>query len=177
MILVGFIFFIIIFGISLIFLVIYYITKNKIFKRLFIGYWLFFILSYLILLVVGFINSPTTVDKEDIFGKYEIDKDMFKGNDANWQFQHFSFEINKNEEFVFFEYYDSGKIKSKHKGNVEFIEGYASPHLKLDHVEPKHQIVENEPLLVRNKWEFYYVFKSKKFGNVFFKKKKEGFFR
>ena len=102
MILVGFIFFIIIFGISLIFLVIYYITKNKIFKRSFIGYWLFFILSYLILLVVGFINSPTTVDKEDIFGKYEIDKDMFKGNDANWQFQHFSFEINKNEEFIFY---------------------------------------------------------------------------
>ena len=174
MMLIWFIFFIIIFGISLIFLIIYDRTKNKIFKRIFIGYWLFFILSYLILFVVGSINSPMTVDRDDIYGKYEIDKDMFKGNNANWQFQHFNFEIEDNDEFIFFEYYDNGKIKSQHKGNIEFIEGYASPHLKIQNVKPGHQIIENEPSLIRKKWNFYYVFKSKKFGNVFFKKKKGG---
>ena len=173
MMLIWFMFFLVIFGISLIFLLLYDRTKNKIFKKLFIGYWLFFSLSYLTLFVVSFINSSTTVDKEDIYGKYEIDKDMFKGNDADWQFRHFSFEINKDEEFVFFEYYDNQKIKSKHKGGVEFVEGYASPHLKITHIEPEHQVVESEPLFVRTKWDFYYVFKSKKFGNVFFKKKKE----
>lgn len=176
MMLIGFIFFLIIFGISLIFLLLYERTKNRIFKRLFIGYWLFFILSYLSLFVIGFINSPTTVDKEDIYGRYEIDKDMFKGNNADWQFRHFSFIINENEEFIFFEYYDNGAIKSRHKGDIEFIESYASPHLKLSGIEPEHQIVENEPFLVRKKLSFNYVFKSKKFGNVFFKKKEEGIF-
>lgn len=171
MMLIQFIFFIIICGVSLILLLLYYGTKNKVFKKLFIGYWLFFILSFVSLLLVGFINSPTTVDKEDIYGIYEVDKDMFRGKNADWQFQHFSFEIKESGTFYFYEYYDNGKISSKHTGNVEFIEGYASPHLRLSNVKPEHQIVDNEPLLVRNKWNFNYVFKSKKFGNVFFKKK------
>lgn len=123
------------------------------------------------LLFAGFLNSPTNVGKDDLYGEYVVDKNMFKGKNADWQFEHFSFEIKENDEFIFFEYYDNGIIKSKHTGIVEFIDGYASPHLRLTQVDPEHQIIDPEPLLVRNNWNFYYVFKSKKFGNVFFKKK------
>ena len=89
----------------------------------------------------------------------------------------FDFEITSNDEFIFFEYFDSGKIKSVHKGKVNYIEEYASPHLKITNLNPEHQIVDKEPLLVRGNWSFYYVFKSKKFGNMFFKKKKLVFYK
>lgn len=171
MIVVAFILFILLFCISSIFIIIYFVTKRKIFIKLFVGYWLTLVLLFLSLLIVGLVNSPTSVDKDDLYGEYVIDKNMFKGKNADWQSEHFSFEIKENDEFVFFEYYDNGIVKSKHTGNVEFVEGYASPHLRLSQVNPEHQIFDSEPLLVRNNWNFYYVFKSKKFGNVFFKKK------
>lgn len=102
---------------------------------------------------------------------------MFKGKNADWQYEYFDFEITSNDEFIFFEYFDSGKIKSVHKGKVNYIEGYASPHLKITNLNPEHQIVDKEPLLVRGNWSFYYVFKSKIFGNMFFKKKKLVFYK
>lgn len=134
------------------------------------------VLLFFVLIIIGYVNSPTNVDQSDIVGKYVIDREMFNGKNANWQHQHFSFEITDKDEFVFFEYYDNGKIKSVHKANVEYVRGFASPHLKINNLLPNHQVVEKEPILVRNKWDFYYVLKSQKFGNIFFTKKKKRIF-
>ena len=155
----------------------YFLTKKKIFIKLFFGFWsiIFFLIGTIFL--VDFVNSKTKVSKKDIIGKYYVDKNMFKGKNADWQYEHFDFEITSYDEFILFEYFDSGKIKSVHKGKVNYIEGYASPHLKITNLNPEHQIVDKEPLLVRGNWSFYYVFKSKKFGNMFFKKKKLVFYK
>lgn len=42
-----------------------------------------------------------TLEKEDICGKYVIDKSYFEGKNADWQFEHFSFEITKEHDFFF----------------------------------------------------------------------------
>lgn len=162
-------------GVTLILPLIYFLTKKKIWLKLFFGFWGFVATLFCVLFVIGFINSPTKVGKKDIYGTYIIDKSMFKGKNADWQYQHFSFEITKNDDFIFYEYYNN-KTKSVHKGKVDFVEGYTSPHIRIVNLKPDHQVVEKEPLLVRNKWNFYYVFKSEKFGNMFFIKRKEGIF-
>ncbi len=163
-------------GVTLILPLTYFFTKKKIFLKLFFGFWGFVILLFCILSIIGFINSKTEVDKKDIYGTYVIDKEMFKGKNADWQYEHFSFEITKNNDFIFYEY-NNNRVKSVHKGKVDFVEGYTSPHIRIVDLKPDHQVVEKEPLLVRNKWNFYYVFKSKKFGNMFFIKKKRGIFK
>ena len=71
----------------------------------------------------------------------------------------------------------NGNIKSVHKGEVQFVDSYVSPHLRILNLRPNHQVLESEPLLVREKWGFYYVFKSQKFGNMFFTKKDTNIFR
>ena len=176
MYLISFFILIFIIGITLIFPLIYYFTKKKIFLYLFSGFWSFVIFLVLILFVIEFYNSKSTVDKDDLYGAYMIDKEMFKGNNANWQYEHFSFVITENYEFIFYEYYDNGNIKSVHKGKLEFVD-YKSPHIRILNLQPNHQVVESEPLLVREKWGFYYVFKSQKFGNMFFTKMDKGIFR
>lgn len=67
-------------------------------------------------------------------------------------------------------------MKSVHKGTVEFVEFYATPRIRIINLQPEHQVVEIEPTLIRNSSNFHYVFNSKKFGNMFFIKKKESFF-
>lgn len=177
MYLISFIILIFIIGITLIFPLIYYFTKKKIFINVFYGFWISVIFLFLILVMGDFINRKATIKKDNLYGIYVIDKEMFKGKNANWQYQHFSFLITKNDEFIFYEYSDNGSIKSVHKGKVEFVDFYVSPHLRILNLQPNHQVVESEPLLVRKKWGFYYVFKSKKFGNMFFIKQDQGIFR
>jgi len=53
--------------------------------------------------------------------------------------------------------------------NAELI---FQPLLRIHRSAEMHHIIEEEPTLYRNVWSFYYVFKSQKFGNVFFKKGK-----
>lgn len=150
--------------------------RSKVFFKLFAGFWIFLFFCYLLSAIIGCIYDKKTVDRGDLYGKYVIYKEMFKGKNSDWQYKHFSFEITEDDEFVFYEYFDNGKVKSSHRGDVEFVDSYRSPHLRILNLKPAHQIVEEEPLLVRNTWEFYYVFKSKQFGNVFFIKKEESFF-
>lgn len=163
-------------GITLIFPVLYYFRKKKMYLYSFFTFWSFVVLLFLILSVAEFINSKATVVKDDLYGNYVIDKEMFKGKNATWQYQHFSFLITKDDVFIFYKYSDSGKIKSVYKREVEFV-NYASPHLRILNVKPNNQVIESEPLLVRKKWGFFYVFKSHKFGNMFFTKEEKGIFR
>lgn len=144
--------------------------------QIFFSFWGFAVVFILILMMMGFINGKTKLSKNDVYGTYVIDKTMFAGKNAEWQYNHFSFTINKDDVFTFYEYGDNGKIKGIQKGEIEFVNGYESPHIRIVNLNPDHQVIEKEPLLVRGNWNFYYVFKSKNFGNMFFIKEKRGFF-
>lgn len=109
----------------------------------------------------------TNVDKEKIIGKYAVDERFYPGSNADWQKKHYRFEVRPNDTFVFFERLADGSEK-EYTGRIKWanerVEKWSismdSPH----HVVPKH------PVLFREQFGFYYVFKTKKFGNMFFRK-------
>lgn len=158
-------------GVTLILPLAYYLVKKKkVLLKIFFGVWGFVAILFCVLFVIGFINSKTEVNKKDIYGTYIIDRDFFKGNNADWQYNHYRFEITKNDELYFY-MTDGQKVLKIYKREVKFIEGYASTHLKIINENPKF-ILESEPTLYRNSWDFYFVFKTKPYANMFFKKGK-----
>lgn len=127
----------------------------------------------LLVVVVGFVQVFTTkmkVTKGDIYGKYVIDKSKFPGEQAEWQYDNFKFEITKDNVFYFTYKNSSGEYETE-VVPVEFLEHYYSDRLVIDKDSTRHHIIVDNPTLYRDVWTFYYVFESDKFGNVFFKKK------
>ena len=92
-----------------------------------------------------------------------------KRKQADWQYNHFRFEITKEDELLFY-ITDNEKIIKTYKEEVRFKSDYSSPHILLKSDSSLHHIIEEPPTLYRHVWSFYYVFESPKFGNVFFKK-------
>ncbi|KAF2507986.1 hypothetical protein EYY60_18755 [Flavobacterium zhairuonense] len=131
----------------------------------------FLIISVVIFLVARRINKKTEVDKNDVYGEYVIDTTHFYGKQAKWQYNHFRFEIKRNNKVVF-QLTEQNKIVKSYAGSVEFLEGYIRPRIIFHFKDPVHHIVKENPTLYRDMWSFYYVFNSSKFGNVFFKKGK-----
>jgi len=46
-------------------------------------------------------TAKKTVTKKDIYGSYTIDRSKFAGQQADWQYNHFRFEITKDQQFFF----------------------------------------------------------------------------
>lgn len=154
--------------ITLILLSIYHSTKKKIFIKLSIGIWIVVGLFAILIIVSNFLYSKRKVDREDFYGTYIVNRDFFKGKNADWQYNHYRFEITKDDELKLY-VTDNSKILKIYKRKIEFIEGIASPHLKIINENPNF-ILESEPTLYRNSWDFYLVFKTMPYSNMFFKK-------
>lgn len=144
------------------------LTKNKIFKISAYGIWILIGLFFITVFFVNLLNSKTNVSKQDFYGSYIIDRNFFKGKNADWQYNHYRFEITKDDELKLY-VTNNGKILKIYKRKIEFIEGIASPHLKIINENPNF-ILESEPTLYRNSWDFYLVFNTKSYSNMFFKK-------
>ena len=145
------------------------LSKNRIFVVTISLAWLIIMGLVLFVFIVRFFTEPKKLKKEDIYGEYVIDRDKYPGFQADWQYNNYRFEITKNNKFVFYET-DKEIVKRIYKGNISFTESYVAPRIKLQVDSPRNHIIENEPTLYRRAFSFYYVFKSPKFGNVFFKK-------
>jgi len=156
--------------ITLVLLSIYHLTKNKLFMKFSVGMWILIGFFFIIGIFINFLKSKTNVSKEDFYGTYIVDRNFFKGKDADWQYNHYRFEITKNDELNLY-VTNKNKVLKIYKRKIEFIEGNASPHLKIINENPKF-ILEPEPALYRNSWDFYLVFKTKLYSNMFFKKGK-----
>ncbi len=158
---------------TLITAIIGYYSKQKIWKSLLKYTWLilfgFLFGIFCFGSVIEFFRNKKNVDKSDIYGEYVIDKSKYSGIQSDWQYDHFRFEITKNNEIIFYET-DKERILNIYKGKIGFLEAYKKPRLVLYFEGLKHHIMEEKPTLIREVWGFYYVFHSPKFGNVFFKK-------
>ena len=62
--------------------------------------------------------------KGRIYGKYEIDRDFYSGENADWQHQIYSFDITNNDEFIFSEKLSDGR-KRKVFGKIEWYRNSA----------------------------------------------------
>ena len=167
----GLFFIIILIPLTGIMLLVWLITKNNAFGKL-VGFIWLGILGLIILVMLGhFFTDKKKLTQDDIYGEYIIDRGKFRGTQADWQYNHFRFEITKKNEFLFY-LKDKEKVTKMYRGNVKFLEAYKGPRIVLSVDTPRHHIIEDMPTLYRSVWSFYYVFHSPKFGNVFFTKGK-----
>ena len=116
-----------------------------------------------------FINTPKRVEESDLYGEYVIDKNKFGGKQAEWQYEHYKFEIKSNRTLIFSQLQNNGKFKTEIV-NVKIYDDGVRSYLNIISTEKNSHIIQESPTLFRKRFCFYYVFKSKKFVNMFFKK-------
>jgi hypothetical protein len=162
----------------LIWIVTYLKSKKHFALYILIAVWTIFILGIGLLWITEPYFKPMILTQNDIYGTYVIDKDKFSGKQADWQYDNFKFTITKNDELIFKTLIHDNKWKSE-TVKVSYSSGYfdldkneyCNRKIRIHSDSLNNHIIRDNPTLYRKSFNnFYYVFKSKKFGNVFFKK-------
>jgi predicted choloylglycine hydrolase len=107
--------------------------------------------------------------RKDYYGQYVVNRNFFKGRQADWQYNTFRFEIRNNDSIYFF-VTDREDILETYRGSVTTTKSCRSERLIINMEQPTHHILSGNPTTYRSTWSFYLVFHSPKFNNVFFKK-------
>lgn len=107
------------------------------------------------------------VPKWRIPGCYHIDRNFYPGLNAEWQYNHFRFEITRNDDFLFYEKLKDGSVK-RTEGRVEYYRRSPPFLFRIEGI-PEHPLVDFYPSHYRGNLKFYFVFESK-FGNMFWRK-------
>ncbi len=61
-----------------------------------VGLALFTLFVFLLISFFDWYNSPITVSKRNLYGNYVIDNEMFKGKNADWQYEHYRLNIKED---------------------------------------------------------------------------------
>jgi hypothetical protein len=147
------------------------ITNNNKYGNLISYLWLGFVGFIALIYTIGSLKADKILSKEDFYGEYVIDRNYFKGKQANWQYNNFRFEIKKNDS-IYFYVTDTGRIKKTYKGIIKTTNpnDYNSARLSIFMEQPTIHILKTNPTIYRSAWNFYLVFLSDKFNNMYFKK-------
>jgi hypothetical protein len=149
--------------------VLWLINPKKIFLKS-IAWILISLLSLMVLLsILNFLTSKKVLSKDDYYGAYVIDKAIIPGKQADWQYDHFRFEI-KNNDSIYFYVTNKNRIQQTYKGVITTVKPYNSERLVLQMPQPTHHILTTNSTIYRSTWGFTLVFDSPKFGNMFFRK-------
>jgi hypothetical protein len=154
-----------------IFLLIWLLTRKKIVGQTLGIIWIGIFGLILLSRLLQWLTAKTELKKKDYYGKYIVNRDYFRGRQTDWQYENFRFEIKENDS-VFFYVTDKEKILKTYRGKIRTTNSYDSERLILHMEQPTHHILASNPTTYRNAWNFYLVFYSPKFNNVFFKKGK-----
>jgi hypothetical protein len=122
-------------------------------------------------IISEFIANQNQLKQSDIYGEYVIDRSKFSGKQADWQYEHYRFEITKDNELLF-HITEKEKICKTYIRRINFMHGCVIPRIHIKSEAPNFHVIEKNPSLYRSGKSFYYVFYSPKYGNVFFKKEK-----
>ena len=159
----------IIFPAIVILFILYIATKKQYFGKAILG----IIVGIAVLIILAFslhiFFSKKELKKHDYYGSYVVDRSYFPGKQANWQYDHYRFEIKENDS-VYFYCTDEQKIKKIYRGRITTVKPTNSERLIFKMNTPVHHIVKENPTTYRGTWDFYLVLHSDKFGNMFFKK-------
>ena len=122
------------------------------------------VVLWLLLLAVGEVFSPVHPTKEDITGKYEIDRNFHPGRQADWQHATYSLEI----------FHDHLVLRDR-RTTTEWkydINWFLSPEYRWTFRDkgPRHHMVSGGPAIIREWSGYYYVFESPLYGEVVFRK-------
>lgn len=159
------------FFVSLIILL-YNIGKNKrIIRVILIGWGIFFGSVFALIAftsIINFFTEKKQLKRSDIYGSYVIDRSILPGKQADWQYNHYRFEITTQDSFKLY-YMEKGHVTKTYKAKVNFLRGYEY-RLTLKADSPGYHLIDPMPTLYRRVFSFYYVFTSPSYHNVFFTK-------
>lgn len=119
------------------------------------------------LFFVSWYLSPVQISKGSIVGCYEVDDRFYSGPNAQWQKKHFRFEVTSKNTFVLYERL-ADQTDKPFVGQVNWAN--QRPERWSVTMKTPHHVVDRHPTLYRQQSGFYYVFRTKKFGNMFFKR-------
>ncbi|WP_298507091.1 hypothetical protein [uncultured Maribacter sp.] len=157
--------------ITIVFLIIWAITKKKAYGKTILYFWGGIFTLYFAMYALHFINSKKVLEKQDFYGQYTIDRNYFAGKQADWQYNNFRFEIQENDSIYF--YVTNGPdIMETYKGKISTLAPYKSARIVIKMEEPNHHILTTNPTIYRESWDFFMVFNSPKFNNMYFRKGK-----
>ncbi len=150
-------------------LVIWLVTRKKIFGKI-VGLICLGIVGLALLSgTVQWLTAKKELKKKDYYGQYIVNRDYFPGKQADWQYENFRFEIKDNDS-IYFYVTNKEKILKTYHGTITTTMPYSSERLILNMEKPIHHIMSSDPTTYRSAWSFYLVFYSPKFNNVYFKK-------
>jgi len=149
--------------------ILWLISPKKIFIKT-IG-WIFIVVFSLIVVsgITRTLTAKKVLSKDDYYGTYVIDRDIIPGKQADWQYDHFRFEIKDNDS-IYFYVTDKDRILQTYKGKIVTVKSYESERLAVHMPLRSHHVLRTNPTIYRSAWGFTLVFNSPKFGNMFFKK-------
>ena len=118
-------------------------------------------------------RAPIQPSRTDLIGVYRVDRNMYPGPQANWQFQHHRILITEQDSLIL-EILNNGKVRKRFARAFEPVPVSGLRHFRWQFTDGTdslyHQIIATEPIMVRSHSSFYYVFPSNRYGNMFFRK-------
>ena len=125
----------------------------------------------IIMSIISTLSKKKVLEKSDFYGEYTIDRNYFSGKQADWQYNNFQFEIKENDS-IYFYVTDGERINETYKGTISTLAPYKSARLVIEMEKPTHHILTSNPTIYREAWDFFMVFKSPRFHNMYFRKGK-----
>ncbi|SMB89895.1 hypothetical protein SAMN00120144_0995 [Hymenobacter roseosalivarius DSM 11622] len=154
---------------TVVLIIIWLLTRRKLFIKSVGFIWAAIFTLIVITSFLKILLSKVTLEKEDFYGQYIIDRSHFPGKQADWQYDNFRFEIKDNDSIYFYVTQKDDVVKV-FKGIISTLKPYSSERLVIDMQQPTHHILTTNPTIYRDTWSFHLVFNSPKFNNVFFTK-------
>ncbi len=124
-------------------------------------------LTVLASLVVWSPRRPMPLTEVDVIGRYCVDPSIYPGAQADWQRQHFWFDVGAGGKFILHEVLDDGS-RRQIQGQLTWHRG--PPDLWTVAPAEPHHVLAQAPLLFRSDKRFFYVMRSPQFGNMFFRR-------
>ncbi|MCU0327698.1 MAG: hypothetical protein MUE53_01800 [Chitinophagales bacterium] len=154
--------------------------KKHIALYVLMGFWGFFLCLIGLIWITEPILKPSILTQKDLIGNYVIDKSKFPGKQADWQYENFKFTITEDDLLIFkSKIYDTiwkiDTVKISYSSGYYDLDKreYCNKKIRIHSDSTNHHIIRDNPTLYRlTLGDFYYVFESEKFGNVFFRKEK-----
>jgi hypothetical protein len=129
--------------------------------------WIGVVLIFVLGAVLDNYRTPIRLTHQQVIGGYRIDTGFFPGPNARWQFEHYRFLITDNDSICFFYVDEKKMVHQRFKLGIKYC--FGPPVLWSIINDTSQNIFESGPILYRSHNRFYYVFKSKKIGNMFFR--------
>jgi len=146
-------------------LIVFYFTTRKKIALVLIGiFWCAPILAYFLRIWEPW--QPLILKKTNFYGEFKIDTKFYPGKNSQWEYDHFTFKILDGDSFKL-NILDQNKIIKTYSGKIAWNNNGPPWIIKIECAQP----IFDQPIVLYRKINyFYFVWHSKKYKNMFFKK-------